>query len=57
ELEAEFRPYGFLRIHRSFIVAMDKISAYSASDVEVAGRTLPIGRSYKELVAKTLLML
>src|ERR1700727_310356 len=41
---------NFLRIHRSFIVAKDKIEAFSATEVELGGKRLPIGRSYKELV-------
>ena len=45
---------NFLRIHRSFIVAKDKIEAFSATEVELAGKRLPIGRSYKELVTSVL---
>ncbi len=45
---------NFLRIHRSFIVAKDKIEAFSATEVEMAGKRLPIGRSYKELVLREL---
>lgn len=41
---------NFLRIHRSFIVAKDKIDAFSATDVEIQGKLLPIGRSYKDQV-------
>lgn len=41
---------NFLRIHRSFIVAKDKIDAFTATDVEVQGKLIPIGRSYKEQV-------
>ena len=41
---------NFLRIHRSFIVAKDKIDAFSATDVEIQGKLIPIGRSYKEQV-------
>jgi DNA-binding LytR/AlgR family response regulator len=41
---------NFIRIHRSFIVAKDKISAFSATDVEINNKQIPIGRSYKELV-------
>ncbi|MGZ3845123.1 MAG: LytR/AlgR family response regulator transcription factor [Flavisolibacter sp.] len=41
---------NFLRIHRSFIVAKDKIDAFSATDVEIQGKLIPIGRSYKEVV-------
>jgi DNA-binding LytR/AlgR family response regulator len=45
---------NFLRIHRSFIVAKDKIDAFTATDVEVGGKLIPIGRSYKELVLRAL---
>jgi DNA-binding LytR/AlgR family response regulator len=41
---------NFIRVHRSFIVAKNKIDAFTASDVEIAGQQIPIGRSYKELV-------
>jgi DNA-binding LytR/AlgR family response regulator len=45
---------NFLRVHRSFIVAKDKIEAFTATDVEVNGKPIPIGRSYKELVVSLL---
>lgn len=38
----------FVRIHKSFIVAIDKIDAYTAHDVEIQKLELPIGRIYKE---------
>ena len=38
----------FVRIHKSFVVAIDKIDAYTAHDVEVQKMELPIGRMYKE---------
>jgi len=41
---------NFIRIHRSFIVARNKIEAVSATDVEINNMQIPIGRSYKELV-------
>jgi DNA-binding LytR/AlgR family response regulator len=45
---------NFLRIHRSFIVAKDKIEAFTATDIEIGDITIPIGRSYKELVISLL---
>ncbi|GAA0547310.1 LytR/AlgR family response regulator transcription factor [Chitinophaga japonensis] len=45
---------NFLRVHRSFIVAKDKIDAFTATDVEINGKEIPIGRSYKELVISVL---
>lgn len=40
----------FIRIHRSFVVSRKKIDAYTSTDVEIKGKQIPIGRSYKELV-------
>ena len=54
ELEDLMRSDNFLRIHRSFMVAIDKIESFSASEVEIAGRTLPIGRSHKSYVMEKL---
>ena len=45
---------NFLRIHRSFIVAKDKVDAFTATDVEINNKQIPIGRSYKELVEAAL---
>jgi DNA-binding LytR/AlgR family response regulator len=54
EIEEMLASNEFLRIHRSFLVAKNKIDAFSASDIEINGHTLPIGRSYKELVISIL---
>ncbi len=54
ELEALIRSDNFLRIHRSFLVAVDKLASFSATEVEVGGRGLPIGRSYKGWVMERL---
>ncbi|HFA52082.1 MAG TPA: response regulator transcription factor [Bacteroidetes bacterium] len=45
---------NLLRIHRSFIVAVDKINAYSAKTIEVQGTELPIGRGYRAQVEERL---
>lgn len=39
---------NFVRIHRSFAVAISAVKSYSQTEVEVAGMTLPIGVSYRE---------
>lgn len=44
----------FIRIHRSFIVATDKIDAYSLSGIDIGSTELPIGRKYKEEVIEML---
>lgn len=38
----------FIRVHKSFIVAKQKITAYTAHDVEIKNKEIPIGRMYKE---------
>ena len=45
---------NFIRVHRSFIVAKDKIDAFTAADIEINGKQIPVGRSYKELVQSIL---
>lgn len=50
QIEEMLAQNGFLRVHRSFLVAKNKIDAFSATDVEIAGKQIPIGRSYKETV-------
>lgn len=53
ELEKQL-PDSFLRIHRSYIVSKSKINFVDAQEVEVGGKYLPIGRSYKNEVHLTL---
>jgi DNA-binding LytR/AlgR family response regulator len=45
---------SFLRIHKSFIVSMSKIEAFTANTIEIQGKELPIGRSYKNAVLNAL---
>lgn len=51
----EFLPHNlFIRIHRSFIIAVSKIEAYSNVSVEVLQKEIPIGRIYKNEILKFL---
>lgn len=54
-LEHELDATVFIRIHRSFIVALDKINAFNASEVEVNFKSLPIGGNYQKSVAEKLI--
>ncbi len=40
----------FKRIHRSFIISVNKIESYTAEMVEVNGVSVPIGRGYREVI-------
>jgi DNA-binding LytR/AlgR family response regulator len=42
----------FLRVHRSFIVAIHKITAFEANSVLTAKYKIPVGRNYKQLVTE-----
>jgi DNA-binding LytR/AlgR family response regulator len=53
-LEEMLPEANFLRIHRSFIVALDKIRSYTATDISVGDTELPIGRLYSHQIAKAL---
>ncbi|GAB3048516.1 LytR/AlgR family response regulator transcription factor [Spirosoma pulveris] len=44
----------FVRVHRSFIVAVASVSTYTPRHVEVARQELPIGRLYQKEVERVL---
>ena len=44
----------FLRIHKSYIVAINKIESYNADSIQIAKHELPIGRLYKYDVGRIL---
>lgn len=50
EMEMQLGNTNFLRVHRSFLVAIDKISAFTAITVELGLHNIPVGRSYRENV-------
>ena len=45
---------NFIRIHRSFIVPLNKINSYTNETIEINKKALPISRSYKESVLQKL---
>jgi len=53
-MEEKLSESNFLRIHRSFIVALDKIRTYSSRHIEVASQELPIGRLFQPRVEEAL---
>ena len=42
----------FLRIHRSFIVSVNKVTAFTNNDVEIGKKEIPVGRSYTDVFKK-----
>jgi two-component system LytT family response regulator len=54
DLEKELEGKGFLRIHRSFLVNLQHVTAFTANDIEIGKLELPIGETYKALVQQML---
>lgn len=50
EIETLLPQNLFRRIHRSFIISINKIESYNAETVEINGVTIPIGRGYKVIL-------
>lgn len=44
----------FVRIHRSFIIALNKIDSYSSNDIAIGKSDLPIGPLYKHEIERRL---
>ncbi|MBN2522890.1 MAG: response regulator transcription factor [Bacteroidales bacterium] len=44
----------FMRIHRSYIVALQHIESFSANTIVIGGKEFPIGTTYKNTVFKAL---
>ncbi|QYA25902.1 response regulator transcription factor [Gramella sp. MT6] len=53
-IESKLPGSKFMRIHRSFIIAIDKIESYSNEEVIIQNKSIPISRSYKDQVLKIL---
>ncbi len=43
----------FTRIHKSYIVNNTKVAAVQAGSIEIAGKELPIGNTYKVQVTSS----
>lgn len=53
-IEEKLPESKFLRVHRSFIVSLEKITAFSGTVIMIGKHQIPIGRSYKALVEQIL---
>jgi len=46
--------HKFLRVHRSYMVSLNKISGYNGLSVQLDTKEIPIGRLYKQVVMERL---
>jgi len=54
-IEEELPSENFLRIHRSFTIALNKIKSVEGNSVEIANRRVPIGRNYLQIAKQKIL--
>ena len=53
-LEKLLSPHRFIRDHRSYMVALEKVSSYTTIQVRIGVHSIPIGRLYKNKVEEFL---
>jgi DNA-binding LytR/AlgR family response regulator len=49
-LENLLSEHKFLRVHRSYIISLDKVSGYTSLSIKLKDSEIPIGRLYKQVV-------
>ncbi|WP_430811762.1 MULTISPECIES: LytR/AlgR family response regulator transcription factor [unclassified Carboxylicivirga] len=56
KLEQQLAPHGFMRVHKSYIVNVERIVAFYGNQLKLDNveKYIPIGKSYKEVVNKRL---
>ena len=53
-IEEKFPASKFVRVHRSYIINLDKIDAIDESDLIIYNHPIPIGKTYRENLMKRL---
>lgn len=53
-IEAKLPKQNFIRIHRSYIIALSQIESFSNEQIAISKKSLPISRSYKKEVLNRL---
>ena len=56
QLEEILPPNRFVRVHKSYIVALDKINSVERQEITIGDRIIPIGITYQEHFSKLLEM-
>lgn len=50
QMEEKLPPQHFIRVHRSYIIALKKVDRFTPSNITISGKLIPIGRFYKQVV-------
>ncbi|MCF6364988.1 MAG: LytTR family DNA-binding domain-containing protein [Bacteroidales bacterium] len=54
KIEEKLKDHEFIRIHKSFVVSVAKVKSFNSRIININNTELPIGRTYKDMVMKTL---
>lgn len=46
-IEEILLPYNFIRVHKSYLVAVEHISSFYGNTIEIGETEIPVGRAYK----------
>lgn len=49
-LEKILQKYGFLRVHKSYIIPLEKIIQYTGRVLLINKKQIPVGNSYREFI-------
>jgi len=52
KMEETLPKENFIRVHKSYIIAVDKIESIERSRISIAGKTIPVGDTYREAFFK-----
>jgi DNA-binding LytR/AlgR family response regulator len=47
-LEEKLPEEHFLRVHKSYIICVDKLQSFSGAGLKINGKNIPVGRMYKD---------
>lgn len=47
-------PDNFIRVHKSFIIQVDKIEQIEGNTIKIDNQKIPVGFSYREVISKLL---
>jgi DNA-binding LytR/AlgR family response regulator len=55
QLEKELPPERFLRVHRSYLISLEKVDLVEGHEIVIKGKRIPISRSLQETIFNTLI--
>lgn len=51
-MEEKFPDTSFMRVHRSYLVNMDKVDAIEEDDILIGSARIPVGKTYRDKLMK-----